>query len=300
VFTKIAILGPGLLGASLLQATRKRHPNIHLATWSRRAETRQHCALQPWCDSIHDTPAGCVRDAALVVICVPVDKTAEVLAATVPSLPPDALVTDVGSTKAAPCAAARATLPPPITFIGSHPMAGSEKSGLEHATPHLFENRTCILTPTETTPPNALETLERYWQSLGMKTITTTPETHDTIVAHTSHLPHILAAALASTLQRATPSEWQSLSGPGLRDTTRIAAGDPALWRAIATTNRTALLHAIEIYQSELESYRNTLANNDDDALESRLQCAKTWRDQLENTSQTHSQKNGMNGEKRG
>lgn len=282
MFTKIAILGPGLLGASLLQATRARHPAAHLATWSRRAETRQRCARQPWCDSVHDTPADCVRDATLIIVCVPVDKTAEVLAATVPALHPRALVTDVGSTKAAPCAAAQAVLPAPAIFIGSHPMAGSEKSGLEHATPHLFENRVCILTPTETTPPDALNTLAHYWQSLGMRTITTTPETHDTIVARTSHLPHILAAALASTLQRTAPPEWQSLSGPGLRDTTRIAAGDPALWRAIATTNRTALLHALELYQSELEAYRTCLVNNDGDALQSLLQCAKKWRDQLE------------------
>ncbi|MDR2863803.1 MAG: prephenate dehydrogenase/arogenate dehydrogenase family protein [Puniceicoccales bacterium] len=278
MFHKIAILGPGLLGASLMQAVRQRGLAGHIATWSRRAETRARCAGRPWCDSVHETPAACVSGADLVVACVPVDKIGESLAAAATALAPGVLVTDVGSTKASVCREALTVLPASAVFIGSHPMAGSEKSGLEHATPALFEGRVCFITPPRIPAPDKLAALGQFWQALGMVTVEVAPEEHDAIVAHTSHLPHFAAAALSVALHRC-PAAWRDFSGPGLRDTTRVAAGDPGLWRAVAKDNSKELLLALDSLQAELGTVRAALAAGDFDAVQTFLQCAKTWRD---------------------
>ncbi|MDR2982624.1 MAG: prephenate dehydrogenase/arogenate dehydrogenase family protein [Puniceicoccales bacterium] len=280
MFRQIAILGPGLLGASIMQAARQRGLAQRLTTWSRRAETRLRCEGKPWCDAVFADASDCVRGADLVVTCVPVDRIAEVLAAVAPALEPGTLVTDVGSTKGEICRHAQTAAGSKVNFIGAHPMAGSEKSGLEHASPSLFENRICFLTPMPATPAAAVDAVARFWNALGMQIVTTTPDMHDEIVAHISHLPHLLAATLSATLQR-KPEDWRNYAGPGLRDTTRVSGGDPALWCSIVKDNREEILRALDSFQEELDLMRSALRNKNFVALQNQLTRGKGWRDLL-------------------
>jgi cyclohexadieny/prephenate dehydrogenase len=261
MFERITILGPGLLGASLLQAAKGRGLCRHTAVWSRRAETRLKCEGQPWCDAVFSEPGDAVAEADFVVVCTPVDTIVPLLEQIASRLRPRTLVTDVGSTKSLICRHGRAALPKKIAFVGSHPMAGSEKTGLEHADPELFEGRACFVTPLTDTPSKDVERLARFWKNLGLEVITATPESHDEIVAHLSHLPHLLASAFCAYLGTRDHA-WARYAGPGLRDTTRVAAGDPALWKAITMENREEILRALDGFQKELDHLRAALSNN--------------------------------------
>jgi prephenate dehydrogenase len=281
VFQKIAILGTGLLGASILQAARERKLAHRHAAWSRREATRAFCVGQPWCDSVHESPEECVRGADLVLVCVPVDQIPVVLAAAAPGLEAGALVSDVGSTKSGVCREAQRVVPERAVFIGSHPMAGSEKSGPEHASAGLFEGRTCFVTPTARQVGTAeLGGLVRFWRALGMDVVETSPEEHDAIAARTSHLPHFAACVLAGVLGR-HPARWSALAGPGLRDTTRVAGGDPEMWRAIAAQNREAILAAFDEFQAEFAHVRQYISEGQLDSLQVFLEQSRAWRNKL-------------------
>jgi prephenate dehydrogenase len=280
MFERIVILGPGLLGASLLQAARRHGLCKHTAVWSRRPETRLKCENQPWCDAVFADPGEAVATADLVVACTPVDTIVPLFGQIAPKLKPGTMVTDVGSTKSLICRQGRAVLPETVSFVGSHPMAGSEKTGLEHADPELFRGRACFVTPLVETPAADTEKVARFWKALGMEVATTTPEAHDEIVAHVSHLPHLLVSAYCAYLSTRDPA-WLHFAGPGLRDTTRVAAGDPSLWKAIAMENREEILRALDTFQRELDLLRSALHNQQDFALLHLLERGRDYRVRL-------------------
>ena len=280
MFDQITILGPGLLGASLLKAAKARGLCRRTAAWSRRAETRAKCKGQPWCDAVYADVGHAVAKADLVVVCTPVDTIVPLLEKIGRKLKPGALVTDVGSTKSLICRQGRAALPKKIAFVGSHPMAGSEKTGLEYADAELFQNRACFVTPLVDTKAKDVDRLIRFWKALGSEVTTTTPEAHDEIVAHLSHLPHLLASAFCAYLGTRDP-KWLPLAGPGLRDTTRIAAGDPALWKAIALENREEILRALDGFQKELDDLRAALHNQQPIAIQHILERGRDVRVRL-------------------
>lgn len=259
----------------------KRHSltqRVHV--WARRPETRLECTAQSWCDGAYADPAEAAAGADLVVICTPVNEIANYAARIAPALRPGAIVTDVGSTKGQLCRDAQAVMPAGVTFVGSHPMAGSEKTGLAHAQVDLFKRRACFITPLAETDPQAVETVCRFWRALDMEVTTVHPDTHDEIVAHISHVPHLLASALCSQLaQRDTA--WQAFAGNGLRDTTRIAAGSPSLWRDIVEQNRDEILRALSAFEDELAHLRSTIANRDWPQVRHILERGKVYRDQL-------------------
>ncbi len=277
MFDCITILGPGLLGASLLQAAKARGLCRRTAVWSRRPETRLKCEGQPWCDTVFADPGEAVAASDFVIVCTPVDTIVPLLAQIAARLRPGALVTDVGSTKSLICRHARAALPDNVAFVGSHPMAGSEKTGLEHADAELFLGRACFVTPLVDTPPADVERVARFWKNLGMEVATTTPENHDEIAAHLSHLPHLIASAYCCYLSARNP-EWIHFAGPGLRDTTRVAAGDPALWKAIALQNREEILRALAGFEHELQNLRAALHNNQPFPLQHLLERGRDYR----------------------
>jgi cyclohexadieny/prephenate dehydrogenase len=159
-------------------------------------------------------------------------------------------------------------------------MAGSEKTGWTAAKAELFQDRTCFLTPLPEAAPESLDLLARFWSALGARVTTTTPDRHDEIVAAVSHLPHLLAAALGVTLSEG-PADWRPFAGNGLRDSTRIAAGDPDLWLAILQANREEVLRALRRHQDTLQSLHALLANGDWPTLHANLKRAKLWRDGL-------------------
>jgi cyclohexadieny/prephenate dehydrogenase len=279
VIQHLAILAPGLLGASVARAARARAQARRITVWARRPEVRAALQGQPWLDHVADTPEHAVAHADLVVLAAPVDKIIELDARLAPHLPHGCIVTDVGSVKTPICAAAAAhPRPPGAVFIGSHPMAGSEKTGWEHGTPTLFENRVCFVTPAADAPPEKLRVLETFWRALGSTVVTRSPAEHDEIVANISHLPQAVATTLACTLA-SRDGQWRHLAGNGLRDTTRIAAGDATMWVEIFQQNRDAVLHALAAHERELADFRRALEQSDWTEIRARLERGKQWRD---------------------
>ncbi len=280
MFAQITILGPGLLGASLAMAAKERQLAPRVVAWSRRAETRELCQQQTWCDAVLDTPEEAVKGSDLVVICTPVETIPPLLEKVVNHLEAGALVTDVGSTKNEICARASSAIGKQAVFVGSHPMAGSEQTGLANATNTLFDGAACILTPEPSAPEPQVKQLTEFWEALGMCVATTTPEKHDEIVAHISHLPHLLASVLCGYLS-SKDDNWKALSGPGLRDCTRVASGDPSLWLQILEQNRGEVLTAIDGLETQLQQFKQALQEQDADTVKDLLQQGKTYRDQL-------------------
>jgi prephenate dehydrogenase len=186
-------------------------------------------------------------------------------------------LTDVGSTKAGIVRALEGRLPAGVRFVGSHPLAGSEKSGPEHARADLLEGRLVVVTPTAATDELALAGVTEFWRALGARVEHIGPEEHDEALALTSHLPHLLASALAGVL----PPQWQELTATGFRDTTRLAGGSPTVWAPIFRANRAAVLAALDRLGEQLGRFRQALAEGDGELLEALLGQGKQVRDGL-------------------
>lgn len=277
----VCILAPGLLGASLAMALKSHSLAKSIHVWARRVETRLEIARLPWCDAVFDSAETAVQGADLVVICSPVETIVPLTEKIAPHLKAGAIVTDVGSTKGTICRHAHATLSASkAAFVGSHPMAGSEKSGHEFASADLFRGRSCFVTPIEETPLPAVKSVVALWQNLDMRVNTISPEKHDEIVANISHLPHVLASVLSAQLLHKDKS-WGTLAGNGLADTTRIAAGNPVLWRHIFEQNRDEVLRAITDFENELHSFKSALNNQNYIELLHILEAGKKFRDAL-------------------
>ena len=281
---QLTILAPGLLGGSVARAARARGVAQRIVLWARRPEARLKLREQPWCDAVADSPEEAVRGASGVVIAAPVDKIIPLAQQITPSLSPGTLVTDVGSVKSEIARLGEAALGGQGHFVGAHPMAGSEKTGWEHSTASLFENRTCFVTPLASTDPQeqtnitAADAVVRFWSDLGGEVVTVDPDQHDEIVAHISHLPQVLATTLCSFLTKKNPA-WRNYAGGGLRDTTRIAGSDPQLWRTILEQNRDEVLHALRAFEDELHGVKVALANRDYVEVVARLERGKAYRD---------------------
>lgn len=279
----LTILAPGLLGASVAQAARRYGAAGKITLWARRPEVRLALRQQPWCDAVADTPTDAVQGAQLVVVCAPVDQIVPLIQQVAPGLSSAAVVTDVGSVKGEICRGAAAALGECAHFIGSHPMAGSEKTGWEHATAELFERRTVFITPLPETDARAAERIAAFWTAIGAEVASVSPDEHDEIVAHISHLPQVLASTLAAALAR-HDVRWRNHAGGGLRDTTRIAGSDPRLWKTILEQNRDEVLRALRSYQDELHGLERALANRDWFEVQAILERGKAYRDQFRPT----------------
>jgi prephenate dehydrogenase len=228
-------------------------------------------------DEAYADPAVAVRDADLVVLCTPVGMLGELLAQVAPSLKPGAVVTDVGSTKRDIVAAAAKGLKGrenEVFFIGSHPMAGSDKRGVRFAQADLYKDALCILTPDGNSEIHALQYVESFWKRLGMRTTRLSPEEHDRLVSDISHLPHAVAAALM-TVQS---PESLSLRGRGFLDATRIAAGDAGLWRDIFLSNKDNLAASIGRLQGQLNELQALLKAGDSEGVTRWLEKAAAMR----------------------
>lgn len=277
---QLTILAPGLLGGSVAKAARARQLATRIVIWARRPEVRTELQTQPWCDAVAATPEEAVRGATLVIIAAPVDKIIELTRQIAPALAPGAIVTDVGSVKAEISHLGHAALGARAHFVGSHPMAGSEKTGWEHGTETLFEGRTCFVTPLAETDAAAAKLIAQFWADLGSRVATVAPELHDRIVAHISHLPQVLASTLCAFLSTKDHA-WRDFAGGGLRDTTRIAGSDPQLWRTILEQNRDEVLQAVRGFQTELATLEAALTHKNYDAVVEQLARGKAYRDPL-------------------
>jgi len=273
----LAILAPGLLGGSAAMAARASGIAGRIILWARRPEARLALREQPWCDAVTDTPEAAVRGANLVLIAAPVDRIVPLIEQVAPYLDTGATVTDVGSVKGEISRLGHATLRQGAHFVGSHPMAGSEKTGWENGSAKLFEHRTCFVTPLPETNAQATELVVRFWKTLGGEPVTVAPDDHDEIVAHISHLPQVIASTLCGLLAQKNPA-WRNHAGGGLRDTTRIAASNPELWRTILEQNRDEILRALSAYEDELHAFKTALSNRDYPEIITRLERGRDYR----------------------
>jgi prephenate dehydrogenase len=273
----LAIVGVGLIGGSIALAARRRRVAQRIVGVDRHQQAIDQACRNGSLDSgSADLPAA-VADANLVVFCTPVDFIAAQVVEASGHCKPGTLLTDVGSTKARLIAHIEAQVAPEIAFVGSHPLAGSEKQGALHADPELFAGRVVVVTPTPHTRRNALERASAFWQALGATVRQLSPTEHDEALALTSHLPHLLAAALAGVL----PAQWQELTAGGFRDTTRLAAGSPALWSGILRMNSGPILHALDRFDERLRDFRSALARDDIAAIRALLEQGKEMKDRL-------------------
>jgi prephenate dehydrogenase len=285
---RIAVLGPGLLGGSLLLALRRAAPSARLRVWGRdAAKVAKVAALRQDDRIVADLAstdlAAVVSDAQLIVLCTTVESMPG-LAKRIAELPvaPDCVVTDVGSVKATVVASLEQIFAgSALHFIGSHPMAGSEFAGIEHATADLFEGATCIVTPTLLTEAPALHAVRTFWRSLGCMLVEMSPEEHDRKVARISHLPRLAASALTLAALRDDPSAADCM-GNGFRDTAiRVASGEPGMWTGIVAANRAEVLAAVRDARDHLSDIVSMLERNDDKALHRFLSDSKSLRDKL-------------------
>ena len=269
----LAILGLGLLGGSIAAVARQRSAVSRIVGWSNQEQTRLLALERGLTDASEPTPADAVRDADLVVVCTPVGAIPQVLALIARELKPGAVVTDVGSTKRSIVTAGeRLIVGDNVAFVGSHPMAGSERSGLDAATAGLLDGRLCLVTPTDRTPADAVARVEQFWQSLGMRVARANPADHDRLLADVSHLPHLLAAAIVAL----PDARGLSFAGQGFRDLTRIAGGDAGLWRDILMDNKESVIRALDRLLANLRDYRTALQASDAGKIESLLAAATT------------------------
>jgi prephenate dehydrogenase len=273
----LTVVGVGLIGASAALAARAQGVARRIVGVDRSVGVLERAVRLGVIDeATGDLPAG-VANAGLVLFCSPVDRIAEQVVTAAALCHPGTLLTDVGSTKAAIVRAVRGRLPDHLAFVPGHPLAGSEKNGPDFATAELFCNRLVVLTPDGQTADPAVDQIELFWQTLGARVCRMDAAEHDQALALTSHLPHLLASALAGIL----PPELASLTATGFRDTTRLAGGLPRLWQAILLDNREAILAAVEKLQRQIERYRQALDTADTDVLEALLTEAKKIRDRL-------------------
>ena len=274
----LAIVGIGLLGGSIALAARRRQVAERIIGVDQPGARAQALRLSIIDEALDLSGAAAVAD--LLIVCTPVDCIASQILAAAPACRPGCLLTDVGSTKAEIVRSVEAHLPPGVAFVGSHPLAGSEKNGSEHARAALFDKKQVVVTPTPRTDPIAVERIGSFWKALGAVVRVMEPEAHDRALALTSHLPHLVASALAGVL---TPDLF-SLTATGFRDTTRLAASNPALWTAILSANSAAVLQAIDRYSEQLAQYRAVLAANDRAGLEALLGLGKKNKEGLGKT----------------
>lgn len=267
---RMSILGVGLLGGSIGLAVKSRIKGCRVIGYGHRRSTVDAALTMAALDEGYDRLAPAVRGAELIILCTPVGLFRPLLAELAPLLQPGALVTDVGSTKRSIVAAAEELLPASIRFVGSHPMAGSEKRGVEFARGDLYDGALCIVTPTPRTDPTALDEVENFWSVLGMRTCRISPQEHDRRLADVSHLPHALASALVAIQD---PNSI-ALAGKGLHDMTRIAAGDGGLWRDILLDNRDNVRESIDRLKEQLDGLRGLLEPGCEEKL-------RVWLDQI-------------------
>lgn len=278
---KVAIIGLGLMGGSLGMAL-KRRGLAHVSGSARREETRRLALSMGAVDEVFESPQAALRGAAVAVFCTPVCSIPELARDCVSAFEPGCVVTDVGSTKADLVRAMTCLFKgTPLVFVGSHPMAGSEKTGMEVAHANLYEEAVTALTPVDGIAESAIAVIEELWRGVGAKVVRIAPDTHDELVARSSHLPHLIAALLVATAGRNQPVDVSKFCGPGFQSTTRIASGSPEMWCDIVKTNRVSILAELRAYDTQLGGLIEAIERQDYSGVKTFLDRARRLRQEL-------------------
>jgi len=281
LFQRVCLIGIGLIGSSLARAMKLHGLAEHIAISTRSAETLAKAEELGLGDSYTLDAAAAAQGADLVIICTPMGAQAAVAKSIHDSLKPGAIITDVGSVKATTIRDIAPHLPGGVHLVPGHPIAGTENSGPEAGYAELFPGRWTILTPTEGTDADAVEKVKQLWLGCGANVEIMTPEHHDRVLAITSHLPHLIAYSIVDTadqLEDETKKEVITFSASGFRDFTRIAAGDPVMWRDVFLTNRDAVLEVLGRFTEDLTALQRAIRKGDGDMLEETFARARAVR----------------------
>jgi len=277
IFKKIAIVGVGLIGGSIGLAVRTRRLCPKVVGIGRRQASLDKAIQKSAIDKGTLSMEEGIKDADLIIVSTPVDKVKEKIIQASKYAKKSAIIIDVNSTKQDIVYAANRCLPKDIYFVGTHPMAGSERSGILSSEAELFNGTICLVTPEKATNKQALEKIEIFWQSLGAKVVLMSAKAHDAMVSKISHLPHLLAYALCNTVSE----KELAIAGSGFRDTTRIAKSNPDMWEEIFIQNKKSLLKAIRLFQRNLRLLETDILHGKRSALALKLKRAMKKREAL-------------------
>jgi prephenate dehydrogenase len=280
MFNRITIIGVGLLGASFALALKKNSLCTSITGCGRNRENLLKAKERAIIDAFESDAAAACRGADLIMLSAPVGSFLQLAKAIAPVLKKGAVLTDVGSVKGGLVREIEKILPKNVHYIGGHPIAGSDRSGIDSANAELFRNNKCIITPTENSDPAALETVRRLWKSLGSEIITLSPEEHDRIYALVSHLPHLIAYAMVNTVADMDRS-YLAFSGKGFMDATRIASSSEELWNDISLLNKNNLIEVLAVFQNNLDLLKRHLQTGDSDSLKAEFRKARVLRETL-------------------
>jgi cyclohexadieny/prephenate dehydrogenase len=270
LFKRVALIGFGLIGGSIARAAREQGLAGEIVTTARSAKSRARIEELGIVDRVVETNAKAVTEADLVILCIPVGACGAVAEEIAGHLKAGAIVSDVGSVKAAVVRDMAPHLPASTHFVPAHPVAGTEHSGPDSGFAELFINRWCILTPPDGTDPDAVERLRAFWAALGARVEIMSADHHDLVLAITSHLPHLIAYTIVGTadeLGQVTSSEVMKFSAGGFRDFTRIAASDPIMWRDVFLANKEAVLEMLGTFNEDLSKLTRAIRRGDGEAL---------------------------------
>jgi cyclohexadieny/prephenate dehydrogenase len=270
LYDTVALIGIGLIGSSISHAARRHGLARRIVGHAKTEATRQTALRLGLVETAYPTAAEAVRDADLVVLCVPVGACMRVAEEIRCHLKPGATLTDVGSVKGTIVRDIGPLVPEGVHFVPGHPIAGTEHSGPESGFAELFDNRWCILTPPEGVAPEATERLRAFWRGLGSNVEVMDADHHDMVLAITSHVPHLIAFNIVNTashLERVTDTEVIKFSAGGFRDFTRIAASDPTMWRDVFLNNREAVLEMLGRFTEDLIHLQRSIRYGDGETL---------------------------------
>lgn len=280
-FRKIGIIGIGLIGGSIGIEIKKRKVADHVIGYSRKLETMEKAVKRGIIDRYFTNPEEVISEADFLILTTPIGVLKEYFRI-IKKVKPDIFFTDVASVKKNVCDSALKILGSKSNFIGSHPIAGSEKSGIDAARESLFENKVIILTPTKWTKRKAKEITKKFWENLGGKVIFMTPENHDKILGFTSHLPHFLVYVLLSLGNKFNSKIMKNCFGTGFLDTTRIGKSECNMWVEIFENNKKNLNFWISLFEKEMKEFKKTLNKNNSEKLLELLKQGKSFREKIE------------------
>ncbi|MEE9258402.1 MAG: prephenate dehydrogenase/arogenate dehydrogenase family protein [Nitrospinaceae bacterium] len=281
LFDNITIIGVGLIGGSLARACKQRGLVETITGFGRNRANLEKAVSLKFINRYSTDIKEAVKDADLVVLCSPVGTLVPRVREMLPALKEGCIVTDAGSVKTSVVREIDALMPGSVLYVGAHPIAGGERSGIKASAPNLFDGAACIVTPTEKTDQEALKKVLKFWEAVGMRTHTMDTEEHDYIFGAVSHLPHIVAYALMNTIGELKTNNQQPItlfSGGGLKDITRIASGDPVMWRDIFLANKQPTIELLGQFRDTLDQLKVWIEKEDGESLKQAFTEANKYR----------------------
>ena len=291
-FEKVCILGLGLIGGSIGLAIKRSNISNQITGYARSNSTLERAIELGLVDSVKDNLEEAVNNSDLVILATPLSTFRELVEEMSPFLKKGCIITDTGSAKLTVIEDLKDILPNGVEFVPGHPIAGTEESGPDAGFAELFDNRWCILTPTEDNSSNAVDLVKGFWESIGSKVEIMDPMHHDKVLAITSHIPHLIAfniVGTANNLANVTEKEVVKYSAGGFRDFTRIAASDPKMWSDIFTYNSDAVLEMLDLFSNDLAKLKAAVIKKDSDLLFSNFEKTREVRKNIIDAGQEES-----------